>query len=324
MDTDTKARGPGLEEMALARQSARVTARKLQLDLGRWFDEIDRTGAFREMAHASIGEFGEHQGFSALETRTMIRAARATALDPRIELFLLEGRISLEAAALLLKALTLPAKEGIVPPDWVERARVVPTRRLGEDIAAFAAKARHAQPPTRVVAWFSPEGMKKLRRVRRLVRRAEKSTTELTDADVIVRLAEFYLKKNDRLARRGRRRRLPHTAGLAGRYVAAETRRTIEVRDEERCVVGLCPNDVWLHAGHVEAHRDGGDREKGNLTCLCSGHNRMCETGDLVLRGTADDLVCLDSRGRVVLRSRDPMKRRPTFEEWKASRPHAA
>jgi hypothetical protein len=316
--------GPGLEEMARARQPARVAVRKAQLDLGRWFDEIDRTRAFREMAHASIGEFGETQGFSAHETRTMIRAARATALDARIEPHLLDGRISLEAAALLLKALTLPAREGVVPPDWVERATVVPARRLGEEIAAFAAKARHAQPPTRVVAWFSPEGMRKLRRVRRLVRRGETGATELTDADVIVRLAEFYLKKNDRLARRPRRRRLPDTAGLPGRYVAAQTRRDVAIRDEDRCVVGLCPNDVWLHAGHVEAHRDGGDREKGNLTCLCSGHNQMCETGDLVLRGTADDLVCLDSRGRVVLRSRDPMKPRPTFEEWKASRQHAA
>jgi hypothetical protein len=50
----------------------------------------------------------------------------------------------------------------------------------------------------------------------------------------------------------------------------------------------------------------------------------MCETGDLVLRGTADDLVCVDRTGRVVLRSRRPMERRPTFEEWNAKRTSAA
>jgi hypothetical protein len=106
--------------------------------------------------------------------------------------------------------------------------------------------------------------------------------------------------------------------------VPAEVRRAIEIRDEDRCVVGLCGHDIWVHAGHVEAHRDGGDRERANLARVCGGHNQMCETGDLVLRGTADDLVCVDRRGKVILRSRDPMVSRPTLEEWLASRANAA
>jgi hypothetical protein len=46
----------------------------------------------------------------------MIRAARATELDPRVEPYLLEGRLSLEAAALLVKALAIPEREGSFRP----------------------------------------------------------------------------------------------------------------------------------------------------------------------------------------------------------------
>src|SRR5688572_23234286 len=113
MNTTTSTNGPDLQEAALAWQAARVEIRKVQLRLGRWFDELDRSRGFRDMACASIGEFGESQGYSANETRIMMRAARATALDPRVEPYLLDGRLSMEAAALLMKALTLPEREGI-------------------------------------------------------------------------------------------------------------------------------------------------------------------------------------------------------------------
>jgi hypothetical protein len=140
----------------------------------------------------------------------------------------------------------------------------------------------------------------------------------LSDGDVIRLLADFFVKKHDRVGLLGTRRRIPSTRGRPGRYIAASVDRVVRLRDDDRCVVGLCPNDIWVDRGHVVAHRDGGDREEENLAMLCPAHNAMCETGELRLQGSAADLVCLDREARVILRSRRPMERRPTFDEWMA------
>src|SRR5688500_11136094 len=93
------------QALALVESRAR-TLREDQRALGAALLQVDRTEAFTFAGCASIGEFGRRCGIGEGETHRLLLLARAVEAEALVAPRVLEGRLSVENAALLGHILT--------------------------------------------------------------------------------------------------------------------------------------------------------------------------------------------------------------------------
>lgn len=250
---------------------------------------------------ASLAEFGERNGASAAETRTLFRLGQGVAARPDLREEVVSGGLSVPSLAALRDVLLDPSL-AVPGEDFVALARAVSTTRLQQAVRRRLAERREGGRVTEVTVHLSGRGRDDLLRARRIASR--KAERPLSFSETVQRALDAYLAQHDPRRRRRGLRRLPPTAGLRGRPVPAEVDRALDERHAGRCAVPRCDHDVWTERAHVVPRAQGGDQELGNLVLLCRRHHDMLDQGRIRITGppgqrrfetdTGEDLGPLD------------------------------
>jgi hypothetical protein len=266
------------------------------IDAAKALVAVEQAGHFVFEGCASIGEFGERHGASAWETRYLLGLGRAMAASPGVEERFREGRVPLPSASLLGLVL---ADASLARPgdDWVGWAETESERTFRRRVNRRVEEVRLGEQAAVALTFFvSKKGRDDFARARAIASR--KADRLLTDGETLERVVDHFLATFDPRRRREASRRLPHTAGVRGRYVPAQVQREVAARDDDRCAVPFCDHDIFLQNAHVVPHAEGGDREARNLLRLCSRHHRMFDLGQLRLLGSPEQPVFVDAAGR--------------------------
>jgi hypothetical protein len=294
------------EAREIARQDAAEAAfkarrrRRREEDVfaARQLKEIDRTGHFLCVGCASLSEWGEANGLSGREARTLAAAGRALELRPALEEEILSSRLSVEAVAALGRVFENPhlAKD---EADWLKCAAQWPVEKLQREIRKKEQEAESGQPVSVLFALLTAAGRALFERARVLASRKEKKL--LSEGETVEVLTEHYLNSFDPDRKRPRKRRMPDTRGRPGRTVPAEVKRDVCARPHgDRCAVPGCDNHVFLDYAHKQPHWDGGSREARNLHRLCRPHNGLYDAGKLRITGPPDRPTFHFPDGRVI------------------------
>lgn len=272
-----------LRPRALARYQRALSAmRQAALEAAAALAELDAAGHWRAEGFASLAEFGEHYGSSARETRTLLRLAQAVELRPEWAQEVRQGRIGVEAAA-VLRDVALDPKLERPGEDFVRLAREGSTAKLQRLVRRRQAEVREGGPVVELTIHLSGPSCEDLERARAVAsRRADRA---LTLSETVATVARQYLAWHDAAFRKPGHRRMPSTRGRPGRAVPAEVNRALRQRHEGRCAVPGCDHSIWTDRAHLRAKRLGGDQEGGNLILLCRRHHWMLDTGQIRLVG---------------------------------------
>jgi len=317
-----KERGSRIEqavrEDALEAELAGMHRHRRAMDLraGRLLARIEDSAHFAYRGCSNLGQFGELKGYSARETRNLAAAVRAIALRPEMEERILEGALSIDAAAALGKIFEDPSliKDG---EDWVAWAQNWSARKLQREIRKRMKQSERGEPVSVLEAVMTASGREDFERSRTIA--SKKRGKPLTEGEAVEVLADHYLDSFDPLRQTpGTRRKgstefeeavngrgAPGAGGAAsevldGRYVPAEVQRWVKGRQGGCCPVPGCDNGIWMEMAHLIAHRDGGCREIWNLIYLCLFHHDLYDRGLLKIEGTAEKPVFRDADGKVL------------------------
>jgi hypothetical protein len=271
----------------------------------RALERVRATCAHRFANCASLEEFAERHGMAAGLARDLQGLRLALDLLPRIAGEVESGDVPVASAAILGQVASgsdrLRAAE-----DWLGRARTMVTRdflalffrRRDEDLAG--------EPVSSLRAYVTRRARDDLSRARDLVsRRGDRPLTLGQTLGVVV---DEWLEANDPLRKEGRRRRVGDTSRIPDRrYVPVEADRAVRRRSDDRCIVPLCCNRIWLQRSHRVAHANGGSREADNLDLLCAAHHVLYEDGEIRIVGPPDRPVVTDPAGRPLTRRNAPI-----------------
>jgi hypothetical protein len=286
----------------------RATRRIRRLDLIRAEAcvEIRASKIYKLEGSGSVVEYAARLGVRPWITFDLLALGDLLAAHPQLKEPFLAGNLSLRAAATLQRILEVPGEPA---EPWIQMAHDLSTRDFCSEVKDRMAERRVGRPPVHVHLRLGAGGYDDFRRARVLLQR--KSDRAITLDETAETCFSEYLDRNDPLRIEGRERRMPDTRGTPGRTVAREVSRDVRQRDRERCTVPACPNEVYLHLGHLEAHAEGGSRESDNLFLLCSQHNQMMEQGLLIVKGTVEAPEFFDKEGRPYTEGTQPRRRAP-------------
>jgi hypothetical protein len=286
----------------------RATARVRRLDLvrARALREMQASKIYLLEGCASLVELASRHGVRPWVACDLLALAALLERRPDLEPRFLDGDLSLRAAATLERVLELPG-EPVQP--WIDLALDLGTRDFCSEVKDRLAERRVGRPPVHLHLRISATGHDDLCRARVLVQR--KSPTAITLDEAAEACFGEYLERNDPQRVVGRARRMPDTHGRPGRTVPRRVAREVRHRDRERCIVPACPNEVFLHLGHLESHARGGSRETDNLFVVCPRHNQMMEDGLLIVKGTVQSPSFFDQQGRPYREGTRPRRRAP-------------
>src|SRR5262245_31884282 len=166
---------------------------------------------------ASVGEFGERYGASAMETRQLLAMARAIEHEPAIERMVSEGVVPTASAALLYQVYAHPElrRPG---DDWRGGARTLSVAALRRKIGIRREEARVGRVVT-IVLHVSEHARDDFERA--LVIASRKAKRMLSPAEAFERVVSHYLDDYDLERKEPGTRRVPDTSTVNGRYVPA-------------------------------------------------------------------------------------------------------
>ena len=276
--------------------------RQIELRAARLLAEIKTSGHFIHRGCSSICHFGERNGLSGREAWRLAAVGEVLQLEPGLEERILDGRISLDSAAALLKVLSRPElrREG---DDWIGWAEEGSARELETRIRERAVEVESGEPASTLTAVLTASAQLTFDRARRIASR--KKQRPLTEGQAIEALADHYLDSFDPLRRTPRKRRMPPTAGRLGRHLPAAVARQVHARWRGKCSVPRCDRDVFVQKAHLRAHRFGGSREADNILDLCWMHHQLLDYSRIRITGTAENPIFSTYDGDVV-RERGP------------------
>lgn len=289
--------------------------RDAELRCARVLEQLAALRAWESESCASVQEFGERHGLAGEDARALVNLGRGMKAVPEIVPQILEGRITVPAAAAISEVLSLPSLIR-VDDDWLGWAQRENISQLRRRIRRRREEARVGEEPVRDVHLvLRQRSFDDLERARELAsRRADRA---LSWSETVEITTDFYLESLDPDRVAPGARRCPPTTVVNGRYVPAAVRRTVFERQGRRCAVPYCGHTLFLELAHIIAHASGGSREADNLLLLCSAHHEMFDLGGMRLEGTATQPKFFDWRGR-------PMgERRPTAATGARIQPHA-
>jgi len=273
--------------------------RRWQIRAARILLRLDECCHFVFEGCANIAEYGVRHGLSPAEARRLTAVGLALERAPNIEELLLDGSLSLEAAAIVGRALSNAAllKAG---DDWVGWATTSSVKELNKLLRRRMEEARMEQSPVTMTLFVTPKGREDFDRARTIASRKKRRL--LTDGETLETVVDHYLDSFDPERKNARARRAGDTRDPAsrGRYVPAAVRRAVGGRRGDRCAVPGCLNEIFLDYAHLRGHATGGDREAENLLRLCRIHHVQLDRGVLTFRGTAEAPVFVNMRGVVI------------------------
>jgi hypothetical protein len=259
--------------------------RAIQLRAARQLAEIKTSGHYVHRGRSSISHFGEGHGLAGREAWKLAAVGEALLIEPTLEKRILDGKISLDAAAALLKVLTRPELRRD-DDDWLAWAEEGSTHDLETRIRERAVEVESGEPASTMTATLTASAHLKFERAQQVASRKEKRP--LTEGQTIEVLADHYLDSFDPLRKEPGTRRMPSTEGQPGRHVPAEVARQVHARNRGKCSVPGCDRHFFVQKAHIKAHRFGGSREAHNLVELCWMHHMMLDHARLVIKGTAE------------------------------------
>ena len=284
---------------------------------------VDRTRAYEERGASSIAQFGEREGLSAAEVRTLRDLGRATRDVPALAAEVASGAIPVASGGLLGQVLarpkvlmdppapspTSPPLEKQDPPAskeaaraeaiaaWLEAAR----RRSVKDFARIVMEKREQADagPAPLHAWMvllNAADERKFEDARDLASR--KARKRLGRREAFLAILDRYLEGLDPTRRTTGTRRLPDTTGLPERHKPAAVARAVRARFGGRCPVPFCDNHVFKNFSHRVAQCRGGGFEEENIDDLCTGCHDAYQRGDLRITGPPSAPIFTDRWGR--------------------------
>lgn len=259
--------------------------RERELRAARNLAGIKASGHFIHRGCSSIAHFGERNGFAGREAWRLAAVGEAMRLEPTLEERILDGRISLDAAAALLKVLSRPELRR-ADDEWLAWAEEGSTRELETRIRERIVEVESGEPATTMTAVLTASAQLKFERARQVA--SNKKQKPLTEGQTIEALADHYLDSYDTMRKEPRARRMPSTEGQKGRHLPAEVARQVHARHRGKCSVPGCDRDVFVQKAHIHAHRFGGSREAHNLIDLCWRHHLMFDHRWIRITGTAE------------------------------------
>ena len=312
---------------AVARFRAAVsTLRRGALEAAGALSAVEKSGAHLERGASSIAQFGEREGLSASETRTLCDLNRAIAAVPPLSNEVAQGTIPVASGGLLGQVLTRPevlmdppppsptspplekkAKEEPPPaPDvaraeaiaaWLEAAR----RRSVKDFARIVMEKREQagagkKPLHPWMVLLNSDDERKFEDGRDIASR--KARKRLSRREAFLAIVDRYLDQLDPGRLPSGTRRLPDTTGLPDRHKPAEVARAVRARFDGMCPVPYCDNHVFKNFSHRVAHCRGGGFEEYNLDDVCTGCHDAYQRGDLRITGPPSAPVFTDRWGR--------------------------
>jgi hypothetical protein len=259
--------------------------RAKQLHAARLLAEVKASGHYIHRGRSSIQHFGEGLGLAGREAWQLAAAAEALQFEPALEKLILDGKISLAAAAALLKVFTRPdlKRDG---DDWLAWAEEGSTHDLETRIREREVEVDSGEPASTMTATLTASAHLKFERAQQVASRKEKRP--LTEGQTIEVLADHYLDSFDPLRKEPGTRRMPSTEGQPGRHVPGEVAREVHARNRGKCSVPGCDRHFFVQKAHLKAHRFGGSREAHNLVELCWMHHMMLDHARLVIKGAAE------------------------------------
>jgi hypothetical protein len=296
--------GPGATHRAVAALQAGVRARteaSLACAKALWrLSELGPMAALLTFGCATTGELGERCGLSAAETRELLDLASACEADPAFERLVRDGGIPLAAACIVARVLGNVAllRDG---DDWIRWAKTESCARLRSRVRERIEFARaNDLPVVRVEVYVPPVVRTAFERARKVA--SQKARRALSPGETFGVVVEHYLDTFDFQRTGPGKRRVLDTSLVDGRYVPMAVKREIFERQEHRCAIALCDNEIFLEMAHIVAHARGGSREADNLIILCSRHHDMFDAGFLRLERTLDEIGFRDPAGRLLSR----------------------
>jgi hypothetical protein len=233
----------------------------------RQLETIDRTGHFLCVSCASLSEYGEANGLSGRETRTLAAVGKALELRPALEEDILSGKLSVEAVAALGRVFEHPhlVKD---EEDWLKCAEQWSVKKLQREIRKREREAETGEPVSVLTAILTAIGRALFERARTIASRKEQKP--LSEGETVEVMADHYLDCFDPDRKKPGKRRTPDTTGRPGRAVPEEVKRAVRARPHgDRCAVPGCDHEIWLDYAHKQPHWDGGSREAWNMHRLC-------------------------------------------------------
>jgi hypothetical protein len=214
--------------------------------------------------------------------------------------------------------------------EWLDLAVKTSTRALIQLAMEALETARMGGGPlkTRTLR-LSPTGDREFEHAKAIARR--RADMPLNDSEANERFVRCYIDRYDphwRDLGKHRVRGIRSAVNPKSRWIPAEVKREVRLRDGDKCSVPFCDHQAWIAYAHaIVPFADGGTNGRTNIFLLCHFHNWMMVDGYLKVGGTADDPIFMDEDGLPYVPlgwTREQMERRmeehlsaprPTFEE---------
>jgi hypothetical protein len=287
----------------IARERQRIDAR-----IGRLLSAMVGWKNYRRLGFSSLDRYvRDRLGISVRKAWALVALADYSEQFPELGECYREGEVSWVRALTLLPLARVGEDLSL---GWLERARQVTVRRLGDDVgwaleaqALFGREARGTLPPLVGDVADPAESVQM-----RVDGRPPRRFLQIDFSGPVSLVADFHVAMtawtDDGEPRwRGLSRMLVH---VAGQWLGqARHRDPVFARDGWRCRVPCCTSRQNLQDHHVEFRSRGGGNELDNRASTCSAHHHhTIHTGRVQARGKA---------GRTILWELGVRKGRPPF-----------
>ena len=278
--------------------------KQAEADLISVLQEVDAHRVFMELGYTSLFSYCvEAIGLSESVASNFVTVARKAREVPVLQSAIRSGCLSVSKARKITPILTLENQD-----EWVEKAMVLSTRKLEEEVARV--EPREATPERmkfvsedrlELRLGISKAMKEKLKRVQDM--EAQRTARPVSIEETLEALVNIYLELKDPVKRAERvlKRNADRTESNAAASVmghtsrvkpsenrvaiAASVRHQVRLRDGGQCTYRnqqghRCESQRWIDIHHVQARSLGGGNTLENLITLCSAHHRREHVGD--------------------------------------------
>jgi 5-methylcytosine-specific restriction endonuclease McrA len=274
--------------------------KRAEADLIAILQEVETARVFEKLGFTSLFNYCvQALGLSESVAANFITVSRKAREIPVLQSAIRSGVLPVSKARKITPVLTLDNQD-----EWIEKARLLPTRKLEEEVAQVA--PREAVPERlkfvsaerlELRVGISKSLQEKLDRVRDL--ESQRTARAASLEDTLEALTEVYLETKDPMKRAERvmkrKSEAPKndadacvTVTHAGsrKPIPAIIRHRIQLRDGGQCAHvnergERCENRRWLDVHHIRPKNLGGENSLENLTTLCSAHHRAEHLGEM-------------------------------------------
>ena len=281
------------------KKALEVAARfkRAEADLISVLQEVESARVFMKLGFTSLFSYCvQALGLSESVAANFITVARKAREVPVLQSAIESGVLSVSKARKITPVLTLGNQE-----EWIEKAKLLSTRKLEEEVAQVAPKEATpermkfvSEDRVELRLGLSKAAKEKLERVRDL--ESQRTARPVSIEETLGALLDVYLESKDPISRAKRvmkrKTKSPgnnasacvtghaERGGVNREAIPAVIRHQVLLRDSGQCAhlneQGIrCENRRWIDLHHIRPRSLGGVNASENLITLCSAHHRM-------------------------------------------------